>query len=101
MKYSLATDAQGLRATLSGRFTFQDHAVFRGLLGAIQAATIGPVTVDLGEVDFIDSAALGMLLVANDACRKAGLTLIAQHPKGQVRRTLEISAMGSIFQIQD
>ncbi len=100
MNYSIATDDQGLRASLSGRFTFQDHAVFRNLLGAIQTAKGVRVAMDLGSVEFIDSAALGMLLVANDACRKAGLTFIAEHPNGQVRRTLEISAMGSIFQIK-
>jgi anti-anti-sigma factor len=99
MKYSLSTDEQGLRATMNGRFTFQDHALFRGLLEAIEAATSGCVTVDLGGVEFIDSAALGMLLLANDACTKVGLKLVAEHPNGQVRRTLEIAAMGSIFQI--
>jgi anti-anti-sigma regulatory factor len=41
-----------------------------------------------------------MLLVANDACRKAGLEFIAQSPKGQVQRTLEVASMGSIFKIQ-
>jgi anti-anti-sigma factor len=100
MNYTVATDEQGLRAALSGRFTFQDHAVFRDLLGVIETAKGVRVAMDLASVEFIDSAALGMLLMANDACRKAGLTLIARHPTGQVRRTLEIAAIGSIFQIQ-
>jgi anti-anti-sigma factor len=99
MKYALSTDEHGLHATMSGRFTFHDHTVFRGLLEAIHGATVGCVTVDLGGVEFIDSAALGMLLLANDACQKVGLKLVAQHPNGQVRRTLDIAAMGSIFQI--
>jgi anti-anti-sigma factor len=100
MQYTILPDDQGFRAVLTGRFTFQDHAVFRGLVGAIQTARGQRVAIDLEGVEFIDSAGLGMLLVANDACKKAGLDFVTQKPQGQVRRTMEIAAMGSIFTIQ-
>lgn len=100
MQHTLVVDTEGLRASLTGRFTFQDYPDFRRLLNAIEATTGRRVAVDLEALEFIDSAALGMLLIANDACKKAGLSFLVQHPKGQVYRTLEIAAMGSIFQIQ-
>jgi anti-anti-sigma factor len=100
MQYTISPDDQGLSATLLGRFTFQDHGVFRGLIDAIQSAKGRRVAVDLSAVDFIDSAGLGMLLVANEACKKAGLEFIANRPKGQVLRTLEVTSMGAIFKIQ-
>jgi anti-anti-sigma factor len=100
MQYTISSDDQGVSAVLTGRFTFQDHAVFRGLVTTIQSARGKRVSIDLGAVEFIDSAGLGMLLVANDACKKAGLEFIAQNPKGQVLRTLEVASMGSIFKIK-
>ncbi len=100
MQYTIRPDAQGFVAILSGRFTFQDHATFRGLIGAVQSASGTRVALDLSAVEFIDSAGLGMLLVANDACKKAGLEFVAQKPRGQVLRTMEVSSMGSIFKIQ-
>jgi anti-anti-sigma factor len=100
MQYTVTPDDQGLQATLTGRFTFQDHGVFRGLVAAIQTARGQRVAVDLSAVEFIDSAGLGMLLVANDACKKAGLAFIAQKPKGQVLRTMQVASIGSILTIQ-
>jgi anti-anti-sigma factor len=99
MQYTIIPDNQGFSAVLTGRFTFQDHAAFRGLVGAIQSAHGQRVAIDLSGVEFIDSAAIGMLLVANDACKKAGLDFVAQKPKGQVKRTLEIASLESIFTI--
>jgi anti-anti-sigma factor len=74
--------------------------MFRGVIGAIQTANGKRVSVDLSGVEFIDSAGLGMLLVAHDACKKSGLEFIAKSPKGQVLRTLQIASMGSVFKIQ-
>jgi anti-anti-sigma factor len=101
MHYTILAAENGLTASLNGRFTFADHQAFRALVAAIERAAGSQVALDLASLDFIDSAALGMLLVANDACRKGGQTMIVRHPKGQVRRTLEISAMHAVFQIQD
>ena len=99
MQFTISSDEHGIRAVLTGRFTFQDHAVFSGLVTAIHSARGTRVAIDLGAVEFIDSAGLGMLLVANDACKKTGLEFIAQNPKGQVLRTLQVASMGSIFKI--
>ena len=101
MQYTLSTQPDGVTATLSGRFTFADHQAFRELIGNIEMAPGRCIAVDLDAVEFLDSAALGMLLLANDASEKAGAAFVVRHPRGQVRRTLEITEMAALFSIQD
>ena len=106
MQFTLVEDEKGILAALNGRFTFQDHAAFRGLLNAIasakpNSAQAGTVALDIKALEFIDSAAIGMLLMANDASKKAGLRFVVRSPQGQVRRTLETASLATIFPIQD
>lgn len=85
---------------LSGRFTFTDYERFRPLLDAIKAASRTRHVLDLGKVDFIDSAALGMLLLAHEEARSRGSMLVLRRPQGQVWRTLQTAMLDTIFTIE-
>jgi anti-anti-sigma factor len=85
---------------ITGRFGFADYSSFKNLLSQMTASGTDWV-MDLGAMDFIDSAGLGMLLVATEEFRRSGRTLILRHPSGQVRRTLEITTMRDLFTIEE
>lgn len=89
-----------LELSLKGRFTFADSKSFSGILDEITAKTYKQVIVNLGGVDFIDSAALGILLLTREKCTKASTGLILRSPKGQVKQMFEISRFADLFKIE-
>lgn len=101
MQYAVETGEKRITATLRGRFTFADHQSFRELIDQFGRAAGGQVVLDMEAVEFVDSAALGMLLVASDATRGAGAALLVRRPRGQVRRTFEAADIGELFDVSD
>jgi HptB-dependent secretion and biofilm anti anti-sigma factor len=87
---------------LVGRFTFSAHATFRDVLvNHVEAMNSGGrVTFDLAGVEFVDSAALGMLLLAREAARRRSGTIAIRGASGQVRRMLDVSRFEALFTIE-
>ena len=54
------------RVSLIGEFTFTDYAMFREILSRLTRTRDTEIAIDLSRLDFVDSAALGMLLIARD-----------------------------------
>lgn len=99
MDYSVNSKPDGQEIVLRGRFTFADYQNFRTLLGALESSGAKRHVFDMGAVEFIDSAALGMMLIAHDEAKRHGWTVRIARPQGQVRRTLEIAALHTLFPI--
>ena len=58
------------------------------------------IVVDLGEVDFIDSTALGVLIEARTKLDNRGAFMLAA-PGFETRRALEISGLDKLFPVHD
>lgn len=86
--------------SLSGELTFVDHPVFRTMTTRLMQAKSSPSVIDLAGLQFIDSAGLGMLLVARDEAKRANRALVLRHPAGQVKRMFEISKFETLFSVQ-
>jgi anti-sigma B factor antagonist len=67
-----------------------------------QAAEDAPerLVVDLGEVSFVDSTALGTLFEAKRGLPQS-IRLLLASPSHDVRRALEISGLGSHFAVHE
>jgi anti-anti-sigma factor len=100
MEFTQNTTADGIAIALHGSFTFKDHTSFRTALDALAAHQGRRKTLDLSGVDFLDSAALGMLLIADEeiSCGPVKLTLCNLSPP--VSRLFELTAMNMIFIIE-
>jgi anti-anti-sigma factor len=86
---------------LQGRFDFNTHREFRDISdAAISGDGVHDVQVDLGLVDYLDSSALGMLLMLRDRARNAGKTVALVNCKGSVRQVLDIANFGKLFAIK-
>lgn len=100
METSVSTQQTQARIQLSGRFDFNSHREFRD---AVDRALATPdtieVTVDLGSVAYLDSSALGMLLMLRDKAKTSGKTVSLANAKGSVRQVLDIANFGKLFPI--
>ncbi|PDT88755.1 anti-anti-sigma factor [Bradyrhizobium sp. Y36] len=86
---------------ISGEFTFTDHASFKTMIDSLLKDGSPSVTMDLGQLQFIDSAGLGMLLLARDAFGKADRKLVLRAPSGQVKRMFGLTKFDTLFSVED
>src|SRR3954469_7869883 len=89
-------DVGGLRVFLRGEC---DLAV-RGALGAPLLAAVGPstgVTVDLAEVDFLDSSGVHGLVAAHRAALERGGHLYLENPTGAVAAVLDLTGVRALL----
>ncbi len=100
MEYKTVTNGNAFEIHIRGRFTFSDYPVFRELLKTVEMGADKSLVFDLNEVTFVDSSALGMLLIAQEEAKKTGGLIVLRKPQGQVRRTLEVASMDSLFKIE-
>jgi len=90
------------RATLAlaGRFDFSIHRDFRRNYEEILGASgVRELDVDLGKVEYIDSSALGMLLLLREKAVNQNIQLRIANAHGAVRQVLEVANFGRLFDI--
>lgn len=88
------------RATLSlsGRLDFSAHGEFRRSYEEVmKRAGVKGLEVDLGGVDYIDSSALGILLLLKESADRAQHQLALVNCRGAVRRVLEVANFTKLF----
>lgn len=84
---------------LKGRFDFNAHREFREAVDQALRESVPQVEVDLAGVDYLDSSALGMLLMLRDKARGAGKTVALANCRGAVKQVIEIANFGKLFAI--
>lgn len=89
----------GCEFIMKGNFTFSDNPVFREIINYIRDAENTQITVNLTGVDFVDSAAIGMLLLARDESDNFNKVFSLKGLSGQPRKMFEISKLREIFNI--
>ncbi len=100
MGMTVKTRVTGEKAqlSLSGRFDFTAHREFRqGYESALKQPGVTGLEIDLGGVDYIDSSALGMLLLLRENAERDSLRLALTNCTGSVRRVLDIANFGQLF----
>lgn len=101
MNYTTEKSGNTVKVELQGRLTFGDHSIFRKLIDEIRVQEAATQILDLSGVEFIDSAGLGMLLLARDEGEKSCATVILKAAQGQVRRMLEVARFDTLFNLED
>jgi anti-anti-sigma factor len=83
---------------LRGPVTFADQNPMRQIHADICSGSMSEVILEMGAVDFIDSGALGMLLILRDGARKNGAVLKLRGPSQQVLRVLKNAKLEELFE---
>jgi len=82
---------------LQGRFDFNSHREFREAIDLAVKEPAREIQVDLGAVDYLDSSALGMLLMLRDKAKSAGKEVVLAHAQGPVKQVIDIANFGKLF----
>lgn len=86
--------------TLNGRFDFNSHRDFRsGYDELLQNDSIKQLEINLNGVDYLDSSALGMLLLLKERAAVAHIALELTNCRGMVKQVLDVANFGKIFNI--
>ncbi|WP_255448576.1 STAS domain-containing protein [Telmatospirillum sp. J64-1] len=101
MEYSLHENGQVMEVAISGRLTFADHGSFREVVSRLSSCSGGEMVLDLSRVEFIDSAGLGMLLLAREGAENDRVKLTLRGAQGQVKRMLDVARFDSLFILED
>jgi anti-anti-sigma factor len=100
LEHKVRNISDGKEAVLTGRLTFADHKDFRNLIGMLNEPGMKRFVFDLSGVEFIDSAALGMLLLARDTAAGRGIHVVLKGAQGQVKRIMTVANFGALFTIE-
>jgi anti-anti-sigma factor len=101
MEFQINNNGPEMDIFLKGKFTFNDHKQFQGIVESINVNEVSKVTVNVEKVEFIDSSALGLLLLLKDKIKKDQTQLVIKSPKNQVKKMLELSKFYDMFIILD
>lgn len=100
MQTNVQKDADKAIVKLVGRFDFNTHRDFRGAYEPlIVDAEVRSVSVDFSGVDYLDSSALGMLLMLRDKLGGANKEVALTGVRGNVKQVLDIANFSKLFQI--
>jgi anti-anti-sigma factor len=89
--------ADGCRAVLSGDLDLNSEPRVRKALMGVLEARPEKLTVDLGDVDFIDSSGLRVLLACRNRCEELGTRLLLAGVGPTIERTLQVANLKNFF----
>ncbi len=100
MQATILTEAGKAVIKLSGRFDFNTHRDFRSAYETLVSdPAVRAVVVDFSDVDYLDSSALGMLLMLRDKLGGVSKEVALAGVRGNVKQVLDIANFGKLFQI--
>lgn len=87
--------------SLTGRFTFKDNDAFLQAIRDFVDRAATELVLDLTQLEFIDSFALGLFLVATEMAEAAGKVVIVRNPQGPVKRLFRLSRLEQVLRIEE
>jgi anti-anti-sigma factor len=95
LQFKLAVIDRIATLFVSGKFTFVGHVEFRS---AIDGLDVDKLIIDLAQTQYMDSSALGMLLIAKDLLAPAQIVIHKAY--GEVSASLRIANFQKVFTIE-
>jgi anti-anti-sigma factor len=97
--YKILDDGRRVDIKVSGRFDFSSHQEFRETYSQVDPAKAS-FHIDLSSTEYLDSAALGMLLVLRERAGgdRADITLQGANPS--VQQIMDITRFERLFTIK-
>lgn len=91
-------NGDSVELTLEGRFTFTDHDTFRHIIDDLGGSAPRHCVINLSAVSYLDSAAVGMLLLMRERLDRSKITL--KGGSSSVKELIRIAKLGTLFDIE-
>lgn len=101
MNYKTQDISGGEEIIISGSFTFRDHDTFFEIISLIKNGNYGKIVFNLAGCDFVDSAALGMFVIAHDEAVAKSSKLYIKGAQGKVRDVMLSARFDSLYAFED
>ena len=95
---SLSSDGSELTMSIDGRFDFNIHSDFRNAYRDLPPTT--RFVVDLGRATFMDSSAMGMLLLLREHAGEKAANIRLQNCNADIKKILSISNLDKMFVVE-
>jgi anti-anti-sigma factor len=93
-----SSDGKSLTITIEGRFDFSAHQAFRGAYEKVSPVP-SEISVDMKGTTYLDSSALGMLLLLRDHSGGDSSNINLVGCNEDIRKILNISNFEQLFKI--
>jgi anti-anti-sigma factor len=97
MDYRINNNGGKAQVVFSGDITFSENVSFRQLLKDISEQNVKSCEFDLSSVDMVDSAGLGMFLIAREQADTAGWKLSVSGAQGHVASMLKLTKLSDLL----
>lgn len=88
--------------SLAGSFDFNAHQDFRKAYDqALEDASVKELNLNFAQVDYLDSSALGMLLILRDKVGEKGKQIVLSGLRGTIKQVLDVANFGKLFAMRD
>jgi len=89
------------RITMTGRFDFQVHREFKeAYIAPLDNAAVNEIEVEMSKVDYLDSSALGMLMLLHERAKAVNKKITLLNSSSAVANVLDVANFGRIFNIK-
>jgi anti-anti-sigma factor len=99
MNHVIRTMADKIEIELKGKLTFLDHTRFQHITEVLDDE-VRLCVMNLTDLDFIDSAGLGMLLLMRDKAFEKNANVALKGACGQVKKMIELGQFDTLFLIE-
>jgi anti-anti-sigma factor len=85
---------------LTGRFDFNDHRIFKAAYEPLFLQPgLNTLEIDLAGIEYLDSSALGMLMLMRERAGVAGKKVELARPGSTIAQILDIANFNKLFTI--
>ncbi|MDD5384865.1 MAG: STAS domain-containing protein [Gallionella sp.] len=89
------------RINMHGRFDFQVHREFKeAYTPLLDNPDVREIEVEMSKVDYLDSSALGMLMLLNERAKAVNKPITLLNTSGVVSQVLGVANFSKIFNIK-
>jgi len=99
MAIGTSTNGNELKIQVEGRFDFSAHQEFRDAYEKAES-NVNSYVIDMANATYLDSSALGMLLLLRDHAGGDNATVRITNCNADVRKILTISNFEQLFSIE-